>query len=137
MRRNRERVHAVVLRSKHDSSGRHANGQHFGGALAMPSRWVTVWMQATDHDESMGRRRLARQPRQDLNHQHAALLALRALVQRIAGEFFVAVSVVLLGRVGRLGRSRHAEEAAALIQFLLPIAVPQETVVANALESIR
>src|SRR3989304_558695 len=72
------------------------------------------------------------------DQHHTAALALWTLPQRTAGELFVTVAVVLLGRrrgvrAGRL----HAEQAAALVEFLLPIAISQEAIVANALESVR
>ncbi len=64
--------------------------------------------------------------------------ALWTLPQGTAREVLVLVAVVLLGRNldVRIGYV-HAKEASTLVEFLLPIAVSQETVVTNALEPVR
>jgi len=81
---------------------------------------------------------MAGRSRQDGDHHHATALALRALPQRAAGEIFVAIAVVLLWRRPPvLVRNLHAEETSALVEFLLPISVPQEAVIANPLEPVR
>jgi len=52
MRRNREKMRwSAAVEARFIAEP--ANGQHYRDALAVPSRWVTVWEQATDHDESM------------------------------------------------------------------------------------
>jgi hypothetical protein len=62
---------------------------------------------------------------------------LRALAQRIPSEIFVLVSVVLLVQrsMGQIGFV-HAKQAAAPGELCLSISVPEETIVANALESV-
>jgi hypothetical protein len=56
----------------------------------------------------------------------------------MASEIFILVPIVPFdGRCSALVRQGHAEQTAALVELFLPIAVAQETVVANALEPVR
>src|SRR5271169_2493012 len=60
-----------------------------------------------------------------------------ALPQRVPSQFLVSITIVLAGlRLGRalVGRS-HAQELAAMLQFLFAVSIAQESVIANAVES--
>ena len=57
--------------------------------------------------------------RQDLNHHHATLMTDWALPQRRAGEFFIAVPIVLGGAPERYVAGCHAQKLAAAGQLLL------------------
>lgn len=64
-------------------------------------------------------------------------LALRALPQRTACQILISISIVLLdhNHSERVGQG-HGKQAATVVELFLPIAVPQETVIANASESV-
>lgn len=68
-----------------------------------------------------------------------ALPALGTLAERTAGEVFVTVAVVCFRhRFGLvLFDLRHAEQVAAHSELFLAVAVPQKSVIANALEPVR
>jgi len=63
-------------------------------------------------------------------------LALRALPQTTACQIFISLSIVLDHNDGERVGQGHGKQAATVVELLLPIAVPQETVVANASESV-
>jgi hypothetical protein len=76
--------------------------------------------------------------RQHRDQYHAPTLALRALPQGSSRESFALISVILLGRqYGVLFGDLHAKQLAAVVELFLPVAVSQETVVANSLEPAR
>jgi len=73
------------------------------------------------------------------DHEHPPTAAAGAGPQRDPGQELVALSIVLGRRRGapdRVGAS-HVEELPTLGEFLAPVAVPQQAVVPNPVESRR
>jgi hypothetical protein len=65
-------------------------------------------------------------------------MANRALSQRGSGEFLVPVAIIAgcAGFGGRLHRGRPVQQMPAPGEFLLPVTIAEEAVVANALEAV-
>jgi hypothetical protein len=59
--------------------------------------WICLRQPSYSSGRIRNRRFSVRASRQDLNHQHAALVTDRALPERTAGEFFIAFAIVLGG----------------------------------------
>src|SRR5271157_2804737 len=64
-------------------------------------------------------------------------MANRAFPQRVTRELLVSITIVLAWlRLGRaLVAGSHAQELAAMLQLLFAVAIAQEPVIANAVES--
>lgn len=64
--------------------------------------------------------------RQDLDGEHAALAADRALPQWESSEFLIAVAVIPGNFRSRRHERRHVQQLAATRQFSLPVASAEE-----------
>jgi hypothetical protein len=60
-----------------------------------------------------------------------------ALPQRTAGEFFIALTIILSTVQRRRFPRRHVQKLSTVRQFLLSVPVGQEAIVADALKALR
>jgi hypothetical protein len=71
-----------------------------------------------------------------LDRDHPAAMASWAFPQRVPGELLVSVAIVVARlRLGRAFTGNHAQEMAAMLQFLFPMSIAKKPVVADAVES--
>ena len=75
-------------------------------------------------------------PHDAVDHHHGANMAVRTLSQRLSGQSFEAVAVVGRRIGGRLNQD-HPERLPATLSLRAPMAIAEEAVVSDAVESIR
>ena len=71
---------------------------------------------------------------EDFDDDHVALVTDGTYPERRASELLIVIAIILLDLAFGLGR-RHMQQLATQGEFLLPIAIAEKAVVANALEA--